>query len=102
MKRRPPRSTLFPYTTLFRSQDYAGGTYKGDGTVYTQTNGLAGAGRLAFTPSANNTIVLTYVDARSEEDTSDNQSRIDTASRRRLDERVAANQPNAATKAEGA
>ena len=37
------------------NQDYAGGTYKGDGTVYTQTNGLAGAGRLAFTPSANNT-----------------------------------------------
>src|SRR4029079_3555898 len=23
------------------NQDYAGGTYKGDGTVYTQTNGLA-------------------------------------------------------------
>src|SRR3712207_2235771 len=25
MIRRPPRSTLFPYTTLFRSQPYAGG-----------------------------------------------------------------------------
>src|SRR2546430_8414836 len=24
MIRRPPRSTLFPYTTLFRSQDYRG------------------------------------------------------------------------------
>jgi prepilin-type N-terminal cleavage/methylation domain-containing protein len=24
------------------NNDYAGGTYKGDGTVYTQTNGLAG------------------------------------------------------------
>src|SRR2546422_7924039 len=24
MIRRPPRSTLFPYTTLFRSRDYAG------------------------------------------------------------------------------
>src|SRR2546426_6843108 len=24
MIRRPPRSTLFPYTTLFRSQDYGG------------------------------------------------------------------------------
>src|SRR5687768_17843169 len=23
MSRRPPRSTLFPYTTLFRSEDYA-------------------------------------------------------------------------------
>src|SRR5258705_9084472 len=26
MIRRPPRSTLFPYTTLFRSDDVAGGT----------------------------------------------------------------------------
>src|SRR2546426_2548112 len=25
MIRRPPRSTLFPYTTLFRSRDHAGG-----------------------------------------------------------------------------
>src|SRR5437868_11122173 len=39
------------------NNDYAAGTYKGDGTVYTQTNGLAGAGRLAFTPSATNTVV---------------------------------------------
>src|SRR3954452_23663740 len=45
------------------NQDYAGGTYKGDGTVYTQTNGMAGAGRLAFTPSAGNTVLLTYIDA---------------------------------------
>src|SRR2546427_6213766 len=29
MIRRPPRSTLFPYTTLFRS----GGTHLGDGAV---------------------------------------------------------------------
>jgi len=43
------------------NQDYAGGAYKGDGTVYTQTNGLAGAGRLAFTPSANNTVTVTYI-----------------------------------------
>src|SRR3712207_7527937 len=26
MIRRPPRSTLFPYTTLFRSDDHVGGT----------------------------------------------------------------------------
>ena len=45
------------------NQDYAGGTYKGDGTVYAQTNGLAGAGRLAFTPSANNVVVIAYKDA---------------------------------------
>src|SRR3712207_7234971 len=27
MIRRPPRSTLFPYTTLFRSEDVSGGTF---------------------------------------------------------------------------
>jgi type IV pilus assembly protein PilA len=45
------------------NQDYAGGVYVGDGTVYTQTNGLAGAGRLAISPSANNTLTITYTSA---------------------------------------
>src|SRR3712207_538234 len=31
MIRRPPRSTLFPYTTLFRSSWYAFGKMRGDG-----------------------------------------------------------------------
>src|SRR3712207_7831717 len=30
MIRRPPRSTLFPYTTLFRSIDKMGADYRGD------------------------------------------------------------------------
>jgi type IV pilus assembly protein PilA len=45
------------------NQDYAGGTYVGNGTVYTQTNGLAGAGRLAISPSANNTLTISYTSA---------------------------------------
>src|ERR1051325_4427129 len=32
MIRRPPRSTLFPYTTLFRSLDEFGGSSTSDGT----------------------------------------------------------------------
>src|SRR2546426_4562655 len=36
MIRRPPRSTLFPYTTLFRSDGGAGGR----GTVHAGTKGL--------------------------------------------------------------
>src|SRR5690554_7388239 len=32
MIRRPPRSTLFPYTTLFRSQDYGRGLVIGEPT----------------------------------------------------------------------
>ena len=55
------------------NQDYAGGgPYIGDGTVYNQKNGLAGAGTLAFTPSANNTVVLTYIDAAGWKATSTN------------------------------
>ncbi|MGH7580891.1 MAG: hypothetical protein ACREM9_12005, partial [Gemmatimonadales bacterium] len=46
------------------NQDYAGGgPYVGDGTPYVQANALAGGGTLAFTPSKNNTVTLTYVDA---------------------------------------
>src|SRR5256884_7314832 len=32
MIRRPPRSTLFPYTTLFRSVDFPGGEKRGVGS----------------------------------------------------------------------
>ena len=86
------------------NNDYAGGTYKGDGTVYTQTNGLAGAGRLAFTPSANNTVVVTYVDAAGWSATSTNPAVTSTASDLcGVYVGVAANSPNAAAvKAEGA
>ena len=38
MIRRPPRSTLFPYTTLFRSSEYAGGPLGGD-AEYTKIEG---------------------------------------------------------------
>src|SRR5256885_6697001 len=41
MIRRPPRSTLFPYTTLFRSQDAQGNTatgFTGNVTVAIGTN----------------------------------------------------------------
>src|SRR5256885_10622114 len=34
MIRRPPRSTLFPYTTLFRSQTYPGPSRSARGTPY--------------------------------------------------------------------
>ncbi len=62
------------------NQDYAGGTYVGDGTVYTQANGLAGAGRLAFTPSANNTVVIAYKDAAGWAATSSNPAVTSTSS----------------------
>jgi type IV pilus assembly protein PilA len=87
------------------NQDYAGGgPYKGDGTVYTQTNGLAGKGTLAFTPSANTTVTVTYVDAAGWKATSANPAVPATSIPNTCGVYVgvAANSPNAAVKAEGA
>jgi type IV pilus assembly protein PilA len=86
------------------NQDYAGGTYKGDGTVYVQKNGLAGAGLLAFTPSANTTVVVTYVDAAGWKATSTNPAVPATSvpATCGVYVGVAGNAPNAAVKAEGA
>src|SRR5690606_40745992 len=44
MIRRPPRSTLFPYTTLFRSVSGVFGVLDGRGSV-TQSTALLGQGR---------------------------------------------------------
>src|SRR3712207_9008868 len=47
MIRRPPRSTLFPYTTLFRSTIYLGGSFTslgrntGPGAALHETTGVA-------------------------------------------------------------
>src|SRR2546422_6283403 len=60
MIRRPPRSTLFPYTTLFRSPDHAGHHHR---------HRLGGLGR-GPRPG------LARGDPRSEEHTSELQSRL--------------------------
>src|SRR2546429_4412275 len=57
MIRRPPRSTLFPYTTLFRSV-------------------VGGAPWYAITAAAALRLIPAYVNARSEEHTSELQSRL--------------------------
>src|SRR3989442_2199418 len=69
MIRRPPRSTLFPYTTLFRSIWAAGAK----AVSLTATLGLATArqGRVTVTPTLN---ALDHSE-RSEEHTSELQSR---------------------------
>src|SRR3989449_3534771 len=61
MIRRPPRSTLFPYTTLFRSLHF-GGTVGQLGTTYCYSCARGG-------PAVRQ-------DARSEEHTSELQSRL--------------------------
>src|SRR2546429_2189381 len=63
MIRRPPRSTLFPYTTLFRSGDVWNAA-----DIYAQGVGLGHKDRLIFANAAGA--------ARSEEHTSELQSRL--------------------------
>jgi prepilin-type N-terminal cleavage/methylation domain-containing protein len=87
------------------NQDYAGGgPYIGDGTTYTQANGLGGAGTLAFTPSKDNTVSVTYVDAAGWSATATNPAVPATSVPNTCGVYVgpAANSPNAVVIAEGA
>src|SRR5258705_10096413 len=75
MIRRPPRSTLFPYTTLFRSNPGTGFVNAPIGTVITFTKvsgpGTLGASCTTTDASGSCTVNLTN---RSEEHTSEIQS----------------------------
>src|SRR5437870_7538731 len=84
MNRRPPRSTLFPYTTLFRSDPEVMGatTQAGRVTAVTdsQAYGLRPSPNRRFTPGAILMATRRFHDAfsssrRSEEHTSELQSR---------------------------
>src|SRR5690349_22582332 len=83
MIRRPPRSTLFPYTTLFRSRV---GTYEGEGEVGERHPGLGRQGTellhgLGLGPDAGPGQI------RSEEHTSELQSRRDLVCRLLLEKK---------------
>src|SRR2546426_9243339 len=76
MIRRPPRSTLFPYTTLFRSGDVELDALGGDITTGADVNASAGGsigdgGTVTVIASGNVTVNGNY---RSEEHTSELQS----------------------------
>src|SRR5258707_2749427 len=75
MIRRPPRSTLFPYTTLFRSDEQGQADARGRARVHRGLPGRDGAAdqlvaRLVGQPLRRGQVVL-----RSEEHTSELQSR---------------------------
>src|SRR2546425_7276832 len=84
MIRRPPRSTLFPYTTLFRSRGAArhpggGGFVQSDAVLLVQPRGLEprryrGRGHLPRRNGALPAVLATEADLRSEEHTSELQS----------------------------
>src|SRR2546422_2896113 len=80
MIRRPPRSTLFPYTTLFRSQIEAYGVEKFNRlcreSVFTyKTDWESLSERIAYWLDYAHPYV-TYTNERSEEHTSELQSRL--------------------------
>src|SRR5436190_7754653 len=78
MIRRPPRSTLFPYTTLFRSRDWM--NHAAVLTVPGRSRRMAAAALLAFPALA--TLAL-----RSEEHTSELQSHSDLVCRLLLEKK---------------
>src|SRR5204863_7779780 len=78
MIRRPPRSTLFPYTTLFRSVD----ADKGKTEVFQQLSLHPGDGL-----KVNGQGPLTFNPSRSEEHTSELQSRRDLVCRLLLEKK---------------
>src|SRR5690554_7490185 len=71
MLRRPPRSTLFPYTTLFRSKQYFGDQI----SVYHSKFSLNERTEVWRNVLANKSKAQLVVGARSEEHTSELQSR---------------------------
>src|SRR2546421_770321 len=86
MIRRPPRSTLFPYTTLFRSPmlrvhtaDTAGGVHAQHGLA----RGAQGVGQIEL----GHDDALEHVGGRSEEHTSELQSRSDLVCRLLLEKK---------------
>src|SRR5260370_9985668 len=83
MIRRPPRSTLFPYTTLFRSQAFVrrskGGEYAACGTC--RTSSSLDCSSCAYTP-----VRLCPAD-RSEEHTSELQSHLNLVCRLLLEKK---------------
>src|SRR5947209_12543834 len=68
--RRPPRSTLFPYTTLFRSLGVKRGLVRGGAADVGSAQRLAAHGHAALV-----VFLVVHLFARSEEHTSELQSR---------------------------
>src|SRR5437667_7165736 len=89
MIRRPPRSTLFPYTTLFRSIDFVGQNQVGEERPFDE----------AHRPFAGLGIGLEYLGAlRSEEHTSELQSHHDLVCRLLLEKKKKNNKSKTLTK----
>src|SRR2546427_6853444 len=97
MIRRPPRSTLFPYTTLFRSQLGSGARRAGSRRPSVRRGGRGRGGvparrvRVPAAPASGSVPSLTWVlrtpQARSEEHTSELQSQSNLVCRLLLEKK---------------
>src|SRR5687768_17954555 len=78
MPPRPPRSTLFPYTTLFRSEHAAVAVLRGELARWTRSQGRKDRRRCDGQPGPERRIVpdAGQKEDRSEEHTSELQSRL--------------------------
>src|SRR2546430_4428958 len=93
MIRRPPRSTLFPYTTLFRSQDVDVSINDADLKIDTLRSGGAGGQHVNKTESAVRlthmpTGIVVMMQERSEEHTSELQSQSNLVCRLLLEKKT--------------
>src|SRR3712207_6957327 len=77
MIRRPPRSTLFPYTTLFRSTSFSSSTFVLQREEYEEAAGEGFEPSLTDPESLSirSRVLLSIFETRSEEHTSELQSR---------------------------
>src|SRR5207247_4337349 len=83
--RRPPRSTLFPYTTLFRSERYIERAHHVEAQILGDTRGS-----FSFLGERDCSLQRRYqklVEERSEEHTSELQSRVDLVCRLLLEKK---------------
>src|SRR5260370_20207772 len=91
MIRRPPRSTLFPYTTLFRSRSWV--TPGTPSTIRSQSRNMSSRTSVERTPTA--TVRTDAMPLRSEEHTSELQSHLNLVCRLLLEKKKTDRDDNA-------
>src|SRR5260370_18389468 len=87
MIRRPPRSTLFPYTTLFRSRPRVGGKHLSPRRARKDTLALANVAHRASEEPAHVASEGNFLFRRSEEHTSELQSHLNLVCRLLLEKK---------------